>query len=274
MDKNAIQSLFQKVRTEQPLVHHITNPVTMNDCANATLAIGASPVMAMSVDEVAEMVSLANALVVNFGTIDAITHEAMVIAGKAANEKGIPVILDPVGVGATTFRNEKAESFLKQVKVSIVRGNTTEVYALIGGNTATRGVDAGELKDMSQSALAYEAARTLQAVVVISGEQDVICDGTQQAFVENGDIWLTRITGTGCMTASLIGSFAGVTDNLFHAAIAGMSTMSLAGELAKRSMKETDGIGTYRMQLFDEFFKMDGNLWLKEVKCFEEKTIH
>lgn len=266
MDKTVIQELFQKVRSEEPLVHHITNPVTINDCANSTLAIGGSPVMATSVEEVAEMVSLANALVVNFGTIDQMTYEAMLIAGKMANEKGIPVILDPVGVGATTFRNERAKDFLSQVKVSIVRGNATEVYALIGGKSQTRGVDAGKVTDISKEDLAYQAAKKLQAVVVISGAEDVISDGTERVIVENGDIWLTRITGTGCMTASLIGCFAGVTENYFAAAIAGMSTMSLAGEQAKKMLKETDGIGAYRVRLIDTFFNMNGERWIEGVR--------
>lgn len=266
MDKTLIQELFQKVRNEEPLVHHITNPVTINDCANSTLAIGGSPVMATSVEEVAEMVSLANALVVNFGTIDQMTYEAMLIAGKMANEKGIPVILDPVGVGATTFRNERAKDFLSQVKVSIVRGNATEVYALIGGKSQTRGVDAGKVTDISKEDLAHQAAKKLQAVVVISGAEDVISDGNERVIVENGDIWLTRITGTGCMTASLIGCFAGVTENYFAAAIAGMSTMSLAGEQAKKKLKETDGIGTYRVRLIDTFFNMDGERWIEGVR--------
>lgn len=266
MDKTVIQELFQKVRSEEPLVHHITNPVTINDCANSTLAIGGSPVMATSVEEVAEMVSLANALVVNFGTIDQMTYEAMLIAGKMANEKGIPVILDPVGVGATTFRNERAKDFLSQVKVSIVRGNATEVYALIGGKSQTRGVDAGKVTDISKEDLAHQAAKKLQAVVVISGAEDVISDGTERVIVENGDIWLTRITGTGCMTASLIGCFAGVTENYFAAAIAGMSTMSLAGEQAKKMLKETDGIGAYRVRLIDTFFNMNGERWIEGVR--------
>lgn len=266
MDKTTIKALFQKVRNEEPLVHHITNPVTINDCANSTLAIGGSPVMATSVEEVAEMVRLANALVINFGTIDEATYEAMIIAGRAANEKEIPVILDPVGVGATTFRNERAKDFLERVKVSIVRGNVTEIYALIGGKSQTRGVDAGEITDISKEDLAYKAAKKLQAVVVISGAEDVICDGNEQVIIENGDSWLTRITGTGCMTASLIGCFAGVTENNFDAAVAGMSTMSLAGEHAKDMLKESDGIGTYHVQLLDAIFNMNGERWVEGVR--------
>lgn len=266
MDKKIIKDLFKKVRQEEPLVHHITNEVTVNDCANSTLAIGGSPVMATSVEEVAEMVSLANALVINLGTIDASTYEAMVIAGQTANDKGIPVILDPVGVGATTFRNDRVADYLTKVKVSIVRGNVTEVDALIGGKSQTRGVDAGEVTNMSKAKIAYEAAKKLQAVVVISGEQDIVCEGDKQVVIENGDPLLTSVTGTGCMTASLIGCFAGVTKNYFHAAIAGMSTMSLAGEYAKKKLTEGEGIGTYRVRLIDAIFQMDRMKWEKGVR--------
>lgn len=266
MDKRIVRDLFSKVKSNGPLVHHLTNVVTVNDCANVTLAIGGSPVMATSIEEVADMASLADALVINLGTIHRKVYESMVVAGRVANEKGIPVIMDPVGVGATSFRTEKAQDFLNKVKVSIIRGNATEIYALIGGASQTRGVDAGEITDISKSELAFKAARQLNATVVISGEHDIICDGERQTIVENGDIWLTKISGTGCMTASLIASFAGVTDDYFHAAVAGMSTMSLAGENAKKALAKADGIATYRMKLMDEIFKMDGQIWEDGVR--------
>lgn len=266
MDKTTVKDLFIKVKNKKPLIHHLTNVVTVNDCANITLAIGASPVMATSVEEVAEMVCLADALVINLGTIHPEVYESMVIAGQAANQQGIPVILDPVGVGATSFRTEKARDFLKQVKVSIIRGNMTEIYALIGGASKTRGVDAGEVSNISILELAVKAARQLKAITVISGEKDIICDGQQQTLIENGDIWLTKISGTGCMTTSLIASFAGATDDYFHAAVAGMSSMSIAGENAKKTLLETDGIGTYRVKLMDEIFKMTGQVWEKHVR--------
>lgn len=266
MDKAIVKDLFKQVRNKEPLVHHLTNVVTINDCANITLAIGASPVMATSIEEVAEMARLADALVINLGTIHAEVYESMIVAGQAANQKGIPVILDPVGVGATSFRTEKAQDFLQRVKVSIIRGNMTEIYALIGGVSKTRGVDAGEVSDISLSELAVKAACQLKTIIVISGEKDIICDGQQQALIENGDIWLTKITGTGCMTTSLIASFAGVTNDYFHAAVAGMSSMSIAGGNAKKTLVETDGIGTYRVKLMDEIFKMNGQIWEECVR--------
>ncbi|MEH7344963.1 hydroxyethylthiazole kinase [Bacillus sp. JJ1532] len=265
MNKDTIKNLFTIIKERNPLIHHITNNVTINDCANATLAIGGSPVMATSIEEVADMVSLANALVINFGTIDDLTYSAMIRAGQAANEKGIPVVFDPVGVGATPFRTKKAIDFLKKVHVSIVRGNATEVFALIGGKGVTRGVDAGEIS-ISKEALAIETAKQLNTITVISGEIDVISNGEKTVSIENGDVWLTRITGTGCMTASLIGCFAGITDDLFSAAIAGMSVMSLAGERARNRLQDCDGIGTYRIKLMDEISLMDGQIWEEGVR--------
>lgn len=265
MNTDHIKELFSKVKQRRPLVHHITNQVTINDCANVTLAIGASPVMAVSTEEMEDMIKLADALVINFGTINDALYAAMIRAGRAANKKGIPVILDPVGVGATRYRTEKAYGFLQLVKVNIVRGNSSEVNALIGGEATTRGVDAGELS-ISNEELALQAAKKLNAITVISGKQDVVANDEQIIRIDNGHEWLTNVTGTGCMTGSLIGSFSGATDDWFAAAVAGMSVMSLAGERTKKQLKESDGIGTFRVKLMDEIFQMTGQIWVEEVR--------
>ncbi|WP_346728957.1 hydroxyethylthiazole kinase [Lederbergia citrea] len=265
MKKSVINDLFLLMKDRNPLVHHITNGVTINDCANVTLAIGGSPVMATNIEEVCDMVQLADALVINFGTTDESMYASMIRAGQAANKKRIPVIFDPVGVGATPFRTRRAIDLLNKVNVSIVRGNATEVYALIGGKATTRGVDAGELT-ISKIELAFKASQQLQAITVISGEHDVISDGAETVQISNGDIWLTRITGTGCMTASLIACFAGITEDWFSAAIAGMSVMSLAGERAKKALNDNDGIGTYRIKLMDEISLMNEQKWAEGVR--------
>ncbi|WP_346729174.1 hydroxyethylthiazole kinase [Lederbergia citrea] len=265
MKKSVINDLFLLMKDRNPLVHHITNGVTINDCANVTLAIGGSPVMATNIEEVCDMVQLADALVINFGTTDESMYASMIRAGQAANKKGIPVIFDPVGVGATPFRTSRAIDLLNKVNVSIVRGNATEIYALIGGKATTRGVDTGELT-ISKVELALKASQQLQAITVISGEHDVISDGTETVQISNGDIWLTRITGTGCMTASLIACFAGITEDWFSAAIAGMSVMSLAGERAKKALNDNDGIGTYRIKLMDEISLMNEQKWAEGVR--------
>lgn len=262
---STIKNLFPRVRERQPLIHHITNIVTINDCANVTLAIGGTPVMATSIEEVADMVQLAGALVINFGTIDDEWYEAMLVASQAANKSGIPVIFDPVGVGATPFRTNRAKDYLNKVNVSIVRGNASEVYALIGGDVQTRGVDAGEVS-ISKEELIVKAANQLEAITVISGAQDVVSDGKDIIRIDNGDVWLTKISGTGCTTASLIACFAAVTEDWFKAAVAGMSIMSLAGERAKKYLKENEGIGTYRVKLIDEISLMDGERWEEGVR--------
>lgn len=263
--KQTIKDLFTQVKEVQPLIHHLTNTVTINDCANVTLAIGGSPVMATSVEEVVDMAQLAEALVINFGTIDDAMYEAMKLAGQAANKKGIPIVFDPVGVGATPFRTERAKDYLNTVKVSIVRGNASEVFALIGGNAQTRGVDAGDIS-ISSRELVLDAARKLNAIAVISGKVDYISNGTDVIGIDNGDLLLTKITGTGCTIASLIAAFAGVSTDWFAAAVAGMSTMSIAGELAKKQLKKDEGIGTYRIKLLDQIFLMDGNTWEEGVR--------
>ncbi|TQR14196.1 hydroxyethylthiazole kinase [Psychrobacillus soli] len=268
MNKKVVGELFSLVRCRNPLVHHITNTVTINDCANVTLAIGASPVMATSVEEVEEMVQLANALVLNIGTIQAETFSAMILAGKAANEKGIPVIFDPVGVGATSYRKKIAGELLEKVRVTIIRGNASEIDSLVGGKGKTRGVDA-EDKSFDVTQLATKAANLFSCVVVVSGKVDVVSNGKEIVQIENGDTWLTKVTGTGCMTTSLIGSFAGTTDDYFSASIAGMSAMSLAGERAKKNLSEGAGIGQFKVKLMDEIFHLDEYIWGKEVSIVE-----
>lgn len=268
MNKKVVGDLFTLVRKGNPLVHHITNAVTINDCANVTLAIGASPVMATSVEEVEEMVQLANALVLNIGTIQSETFSAMILAGKAANEKGIPVIFDPVGVGATTYRKKLATELLEKVSVTVIRGNASEINSLVGGKGKTRGVDSMD-NSLEAKELAVKAANLFSCVVVVSGKVDVVSDGKEIVQIENGDTWLTKVTGTGCMTTSLIGSFAGTTNDYFSASIAGMSAMSLAGERAKRNLPEGAGIGHFKVKLMDEIFHLDEYIWGKEVSIVE-----
>lgn len=269
--QNRIELLFKKVRSANPLVHHITNSVTINDCANSTLAIGGSPVMASSVNEATDMAKIANALVLNLGTLNADSCEAMILAGKAANSAHIPVILDPVGAGATPYRIEMAEKILHEVKMSIIRGNASEIYSLIGGKSQTRGVDSGAVS-LAGADLAARAAVELNSTIVVSGRTDAISNGETTVLVNNGDPLLTKVTGTGCMATSLIGCFAGVTDQMLDAAVAGISVMSIAGELTAKKLSEGEGTGTFRMKLIDTISLMNGATWMKEVQLHEYAT--
>lgn len=267
MELNKLTNLLSLVKKKKPLIHHITNVVTVNDCANVTLAIGASPVMATSIREVEDMVKIADCLVINIGTITDPVFESIILAGQAANKKGIPVVLDPVGVGATPYRNEIAEEILNKVSVSIIRGNASEIQALIGGNSTTKGVDAGEVS-LDQVTLSYQAAKQFSSVVVVSGKVDTVSDGTNTVQIYNGDPLLTRISGTGCMSASLIGCFASFGD-FFSAGILGTVVMGIAGERAKNALGENDGIGTFRVKLMDEISNINEQILQEGARIHE-----
>jgi len=243
---------LEKIRTTKPLVHHITNFVVMNDTANVTLHVGALPVMAHAPEEVEEMVSLAGALVLNPGTLTREWVESMVIAGRRANEKGIPVVLDPVGAGATRLRTESCQWILTEVKVDIVRGNAAEVATLAGFKGKVVGVESlGVEGDLSQIARTM-AVRNSQ-VVAITGKTDVISDGMRIAEVENGHPMLSTITGTGCMATTMVAAFAAVQPDFLLAATGGLVCFGLAGEIAAG---QCSGPGSFKVALMDAIANM------------------
>ncbi|MDP3487453.1 MAG: hydroxyethylthiazole kinase [Bacillota bacterium] len=251
--KKALADLLGEVHSRNPLVHQITNYVTANDCANVVLALGGRPVMAEDQGEVEEMVAIASALVLNLGTLNDRKVDAMIAAGRRANGLGIPVILDPVGVGATRLRLTAAQRILNEVRVAVVRGNLSEARALTGENSKTCGVDSSEGQEDGRD-VAICLSQQRGCVVAITGVQDIITDGTIVVSVSNGHQLLTRVTGTGCMTSALVGAYSGVTDNDYLlAAIAGVATMGLAGESAAT---EHVGLGTFRIKLLDYISKL------------------
>jgi hydroxyethylthiazole kinase len=242
-----IYPLLARVREQKPLVHHITNWVTIYDCANIVKVFGASPVMAHAKEEVADMTGLASALVLNIGTLTVEIIESMKIAGKAANQKGIPVVLDVCGAGATKLRDDKCFELLKEVKVSIIKGNSSEVARIAGENIQTKGVDACEVeKDLIE--LAQTLAKKKGLTVAITGEEDIVADSKKYYIVKNGHAMMSRVVGTGCMAASVIGTFAAVTPDRMQAAAAGLCCFEIAAELA---VKQSSGPGTFKEKLFD-----------------------
>lgn len=242
------------LRQKRPLVHHITNFVTMTDCANVTLAVGASPTMTNAVEEVGEMAAVADALVLNLGTLQSWTIEAMMIAGKAAAQQGIPIVLDPVGAGGTTFRTKAALQLMEALPITIVRGNLSEITCLGNGRSGENaGVDSHAPGAVTLDT-AQNAAKALGATVVITGPTDAVSDGQHSALLGNGTRMLTYVTGTGCMTTSLIGSFAAVTDP-FIAAAAGVTTMGLAGEWAMAHGGDI-GPGTFHQLVLDSVYRL------------------
>ena len=265
---NKIITLLNNLRAKTPLVHQITNYVTINDCANITLAIGGSPVMAEDIHEVREMVSLASSLVINIGILNTGVVESMIEAGKRANELNIPVILDPVGVGATTYRTESCKKIMSQVKLAVIRGNLSEIKTIYGIDTLTRGVDASESfvagsDDFTrEKEMAKKFALKFNTVVVITGVVDVITDGKTLFTTSNGHKMMSRVTGTGCMCTAVIGCYLGAGDNNLIAALAGTVSMGIAGETAyERLDKEIEGSGTFRVKMIDAMY----NLCEKEI---------
>lgn len=261
----SIADNLQKLRDKKPLIHHITNYVTVNDCANMTLAIGASPVMADDIGEVEEMASFASALVLNMGTLNGRTIESMLVAGKKARQMGIPVIFDPVGVGATTLRTVTAERIILEVCPSVIRGNMSEIKIIAGFAEDIKGVDSVASEHDGEQ-VARDLSQRLNAVIAITGKQDIIAQGERVLRINNGHSMLSQVTGTGCMATTLIGCFCGATDDWFTGAAAGIMTMGLAGELAQHSLQAGEGIGTFRMRLFDAVSTMTPPIFMEAGK--------
>lgn len=253
--REKILANLSAVKEKSPLIHHITNYVTVNDCANIVLAIGGSPVMADDLEEVAEMVGFASALVLNIGTLNSRTIESMLVAGARAKELGVPVILDPVGVGATKLRTNTAERLIRELKPEVIRGNMSEIMVLAGQNVAIKGVDS-IADEQGSASIAKRFASELCCVIAITGKTDVVSDGRQVCLLDNGHRILADVTGTGCMTTSLVGTFCGVTKDYFTAAIAGIISMGLAGEIAQASLHHGEGIGTFRVRLLDSIYNL------------------
>ncbi|MTT32113.1 hydroxyethylthiazole kinase [Terrilactibacillus sp. BCM23-1] len=244
---------YSKIQEIHPLVHHITNTVTINDCANATLALGGRPVMADSPKETAEMAKNASSLVINIGTLTEDAILAMKEAGRSANHHGVPVIFDPVGIGATAFRKETGFDLLDAIHPSIICGNMSEMKTLAGLESKSRGVDSGDSMDDADR-LAKELAKKYETVMAITGPIDVVSDGERTVKLKNGHERLADVTGTGCMTNSLIATYAGAGNTPFESAILGILTMGICGEKANEwSSKVNEGIGTFKVRLFDAF---------------------
>ena len=245
---------LRTIRERRPLVHQITNYVVMNETANATLALGALPVMAHAPEEVEEMVGFAGALVLNIGTLSGHWVEAMLLAGKAANARRIPVVLDPVGAGATRFRTETAARILDEVDVAVLRGNAGEVATLLGVEAEVRGVESigagGEPAD-----LAREAGRSLGLVASVTGQVDHVSDGETVIAVANGHPLLAAVTGTGCMSTALTGCFlAGKPDAPLEAAAEALVAFGVAGEDAAAVAR---GPGSFHVALYDALAALD-----------------
>ncbi len=241
-----------RLRETRPLVHQITNYVVMNETANATLALGALPVMAHAREEVEQMAAAAGALVLNIGTLSPPWVEAMLLAGRAANRAGVPVVLDPVGAGATDYRTDTARLLVAELELAVVRGNQAEIATLAGQEAEIRGVESiGTGADPAE--LARAAARALGAVAAVTGPLDHVSDGARVVSVANGHALLASVTGTGCMSTAMTGCFLAVAEP-FDAAVSALVAFGVAGEDAAR---EAGGPGSFHVGLYDALASLD-----------------
>jgi hydroxyethylthiazole kinase len=256
--------LLKKVRSFSPVVHHITNWVTIYDCANIVKCFGGSPVMAHAIEEASDMTKISNSLVINIGTLTKEVVEAMNISIKTANEKGIPVIFDVCGAGATKFRNEVCENIIKNFKIDIIKGNASEIAKIYGEDVKTRGVDSTDIA-LDLKILAQNLAKKYNCVVVITGEKDIVADKDRIFIIENGKSIMSDIVGTGCMATSVIGTFAGVDKDYVISSVCALVCFEVAAEIAE---EESSGIGTFKQKLFDEVYNLEEENIKKRMRIF------
>jgi hydroxyethylthiazole kinase len=258
---------LRALREQKPLVHQITNYVVMNETANATLALGALPVMAHAAEEVEEMARLASSLVLNIGTLSEHWVEAMLLAGGVATERGIPIVLDPVGAGATAYRTVTAHRILELVDVTVLRGNLGEIATLVGVQAEVRGVESMGA-GVKAAEVARMAARTFGVVASVTGPVDHVSDGNRVLAVANGDPLLATVTGTGCMSSALTGCFlAAKPGEPLEAAAEALAAFGVAAEDAARG---AEGPGTFHARLYDALYALDPDslderAWIEEL---------
>ncbi|HMK47908.1 MAG TPA: hydroxyethylthiazole kinase [Methanocella sp.] len=261
MDMKSLSSLLTQVRTKRPLVHHITNYVTVNDCANVTLCIGGAPVMAHSPEDASEMVAMANALVLNIGTPDHAQIESMLVAGSRANDLNIPIILDPVGAGATRMRTDAACTLLHKLNISVVKGNAGEIAILAGGKGTVRGVDSHGIKG-DPIEIAKKLANKLDLVVAISGQTDIVTNGELTLLVDNGHPMMGKLSGTGCMASSIAGAFAGVSKDHVKSTAAALAAFGVAGE---KAALHSNGPSSFKVALTDNVYRLTEDMLRKSI---------
>ena len=253
---------LSKIRIQKPLVHHITNWVTIYDCANIVRIIGGLPIMAHAPEECGYMTEISDALVLNIGTLTTSLIDSMKISAKSANQKGIPVILDAVGVGATKFRDEKALELINECKIDVIKGNASEIGRLAGEDVRTKGVESTDVKiDLVETA--KKLSKSKNGTVVITGVQDIVAHNDDVYIIKNGDEMLSLFVGTGCMVTSVIGCFCGVEKNYPEAAAFALVCFGIAAELVE---KEINTPSAFKERFFDKIFTLNKDNVLKMQK--------
>ncbi len=260
---SSLKTCLENVRSKSPLIHNITNYVTVNDCANALLACGGSPIMADDRAEVEEITSICGGLNINIGTLNSRTIESMHLAGSKANELGHPVVLDPVGAGASALRTNTALALMEDIKFSVIRGNISEIKTLAGSDAATQGVDANiedrVTDDNLDSAVAFAKAfaKKTGAVIAITGAIDIVASSEKAFIIRNGNAMMSSVTGTGCMLSAISAAYITANpDSMLEATAAAVCLMGLSGEIAYERLGEQDGNSSYRNYIIDAIYNM------------------
>lgn len=268
-----MKQCFDNVRNTVPLVHNITNYVTVNDVANVILACGASPIMSDEPDDVEDITSVCGSLNINIGTLHKSSIEAMYLAGKRANELGHPILLDPVGAGASTLRTNTAVGLMKELKLTVIRGNISEIKTLALGSGTTKGVDADVADKVTDENLddavsfVKKFSEKSGAIVAVTGAIDLVSDGKACYVIRNGRPEMGQITGTGCQLSGMMTAFVAANpQNPLEAAAAAVCAMGLAGEIGYSRMADGDGNSTYRNRIIDAIYNMDGAMLEKGAK--------
>jgi len=264
-----IGAILERVREKKPLVHHLTNWVTIYDCANICRSLGSLPIMAHAPEEVAEMQGISSALVLNIGTLTSDFVDSMVIAGKAANEKGNVVVLDAVGAGATKMRTAAVKRLMEEIKIDVIKGNSAEIGVIAGVEAEVKGVEAISVRGNPEE-LVKELAKRSGAVAVATGKVDHVSNGEITYAVSNGHDMMGAIVGTGCMAASVIASFCAVEKDYAKASAAALSVFGIAGELAAG---ESRGPGTYKEKFYDALYNLDAKTAEKMHKVHSVRTV-
>jgi hydroxyethylthiazole kinase len=256
-------NMLENVRNKCPLIHNITNYVTVNDCANILLACGGSPIMADDINEVCEITSICGGLNINIGTLNSATIESMLAAGKKANELNHPVLLDPVGAGASSLRTNTAKNIISEVKLTVIRGNISEIKTVAGEISRTSGVDAAVEDAVTENSIdntisfAKRLAADTGSVIAITGAVDIVADSDKAYVIRNGNPMMSRITGTGCMLSAMTTAYITANpDNITEAVAASVCAMGLCGELAYERLGERDGNSSYRDYIIDEVYNL------------------
>ncbi len=265
-----LYEMLNNVRKKCPLIHNITNYVTVNDCANVLLASGGSPIMADDKNEVEEITSICGGLNINIGTLNERTIESMILAGKRANALGHPTVLDPVGAGASALRTNTALRLLNEVRFTVIRGNISEIKTLAGASATTQGVDAGVADKVTdenlESAVAFAKAfaKKTGAVIAITGAIDIVCDSETAYVIRNGHPMMSSVTGTGCMLSAVVAAYVTAnSDAPLKATAAAVCLMGLAGEIAHERLGALDGNASYRSYIIDAIYNITPDMLTK-----------